>query len=319
MIPVPLAAAAILIVLGIAGLFLSAAMEKEEKGRLAARVARAMGGLAVASPAAAPTTNKARAKGSSAGLRLLFTYRIRHSWAVDTSTTTLLVIGLGCAAASGFLCLSLLRLPPELAAAVAIALFLAVPRFLILRRQRRAEARFVEAFPDTVDMIVRMLRAGLPVASAIAVVGKEAPAPISTAFRTIAEETQIGIPFEEALAASGERIGLADYRFFVVALGLQRSTGGNLASTLEMLSEIIRKRRAIRLKAKAATAEVRISAVVLGGIPFFILAALIFLSPHYLAPFVTDPRGHILAGSAFVSLAAGGISMRWMMRRALLD
>ncbi len=300
-------------------LFLLLAMKREETTHLKTRIDRAVGVRAVAAPAEPATRRKTSSKRPSARLRLLFTYRLRRSWGASASTATLLALGLASAAVSVLGGFFFFHLPFLVLLPVALGVFFFLPRILIARQQMRAEETFGDLFPDTVDMIVRMLRAGLPVAFAMSAVGQEAPPPVGAAFRAIAEETQIGIPLEEALQAAGERVGLPDFRFFVVALGLQRSTGGNLAETLEMLSEIIRKRRAIRLKARASTAEVRISALVLGGIPIFILLALIFVSPGYLAPFVTNPTGHVLAGVAILGLAMGGISMRWMIRRALLD
>ena len=83
----------------------------------------------------------------------------------------------------------------------------------------------------------------------------------------IADQMRIGIPLGEALDASSQRIGLADFRFFSVAVALQHSTGGNLVNTLDVLSQIMRKRRAVRLKAKAVTSEIRLSAYVLGSLP----------------------------------------------------
>jgi tight adherence protein B len=82
---------------------------------------------------------------------------------------------------------------------------------------------------------------------------------------------RIGIPFGEALSASGEKIALPDFRFFAVAINLQYATGGNLVFTLETLASIIRKRRAVRARAKALTSEIRLSAYVLGSLPFMTL------------------------------------------------
>jgi tight adherence protein B len=100
-------------------------------------------------------------------------------------------------------------------------------------------------------------------------------------------------------------------------VALQQTTGGNLAVTLETLSEIIRKRRAVRLKAKAATAEIRASAMVLGAIPFFIVGVLLVVSPGYLQPLITDPRGNIIIGAAVLGLVLAFVTMRTMMRSAM--
>jgi tight adherence protein B len=188
---------------------------------------------------------------------------------------------------------------------------------LLSRQQRRADAQFSELLPDAIDMVVRMVRAGLPVGPALRMVGDEGDPPLSTVFTGIANLADIGIPLPEALATTGETVGNADFRFFAVAVALQQATGGNLAVTLETLSEIIRKRRAVRLKAKAATSEIRVSAIVLGAIPFFIVGALLVVSPAYLEPLISDPRGNIIVGAAVLGLLSAFVTMRAMMRSAL--
>jgi tight adherence protein B len=95
---------------------------------------------------------------------------------------------------------------------------------------------------------------------------------------------------------------------------LQHLTGGNLAATLEVLSDIVRKRRAVRMKAKATTAEIRVSGYVLASLPFLIVLTLLLIQPGYLTPLFTDPRGHIILLMAAGGLAAGGLTMRQMMR-----
>jgi tight adherence protein B len=124
----------------------------------------------------------------------------------------------------------------------------------------------------------------------------------------------IGITFEDALAAAGQRIGLTDFRFFTVAITLQRATGGNLATTLDILSDLMRKRRAARLKAKATTGEVRMSAYVLGAIPLLIIGGLFVITPDYLQPLFVDPRGRIIIAVAAASMLTGFGTIRQMMR-----
>jgi len=85
----------------------------------------------------------------------------------------------------------------------------------------------------------------------------------------------------------------------------------------QALSEIVRRRRAVRLKARAATAEIRVSAIVLGSIPFFIIGALLVVSPGYLEPLISDPRGNLIVGAALLSLLLAGVTMRAMLRAAL--
>ena len=207
-----------------------------------------------------------------------------------------------------------LGLGPSLVVPLALAAFVGAPRLLLRREQAQAEAQFMTLFPDAVDMIVRMLRAGLPITAGIRAVGNEAAKPVSTVFMELTNQMAIGLEFDEALAVTSRQIGVADFDFFAAALTLQRATGGNLAATLEMLAQIIRRRRGARLKAQAATAEVRLSAIVLGAMPFIVTGLLLLLNPGYLSPLIADPRGKALIAVAIVLLLSGFVTMRRLMR-----
>lgn len=195
----------------------------------------------------------------------------------------------------------------------ALAWYLA-PRIVLRRQQKRAEVQFADLFPASVDTIARQLRAGLPITSAVRSVGAEAPPPINALFQMVSNQVEIGAPIEVALDLASQRIGLTDFRFFSVAVALQHATGGNLASTLEILADIIRRRRGVRMKARATTAEIRVSAYVLGSLPLIIVGLLLLVQPDYLAPLFVDPRGHIILAMAGGGILLAALSMRQMMR-----
>ncbi len=173
----------------------------------------------------------------------------------------------------------------------------------------------MELFPNGIDMMVRMLRAGMPVSAAVRNIQADSPAPLSTVFGEIADQVALGVPFEDAVETASEHIGLAGFRFLAVALNVQHSTGGNLAATLQNLSELIRKQRALRLKAAAATAEVRMSAYVLGALPIITLGALLLFRPEYVAPLFHDRRGNYILAAAAILLVLAFMTMRGMVRR----
>jgi tight adherence protein B len=257
-----------------------------------------------------------RARGLD-GLRVLFMFRMRRSWAVSVSPVYLLAMGFGAAAAVWMLGLTVAHLPGYATAIGAAGGFLALPRFVLFRQQRRADRQFAELLPDVIDMVVRVVRAGLPIGVAMRTVGQEAKPPHSAVFVKIADQTDIGVPLDQALATTSEAVGNPDFRFFAVAVALQQATGGNLTATLETLSQIIRKRRAVRLKARSATAEVRMSGIVLGAIPFVVTGLLLTVAPNYLAPLFADPRGNIILGMAALGLLLAAITMRAMIRNSL--
>jgi tight adherence protein B len=313
----PLVAAGLMLAAGGGVVFAAMGLPRGQKQALAGRIERTLGHHV---PASAPLRRAPNspwwAQWATRWLRMLFTFRLGHDWGVTIKTWKLLAIGV-VAAVAALIAGHAATFPRWLSGIAAMAALLLVPRMVALRQQRLARAAFSELFPDSVDMIVRMIRAGLPVAAAVQAVGDQNMPPVSDAFRSVADQTAIGIPLEEALTAAAARVGLPDYRFFAVAVALQRSTGGNLAVTLETLADIIRKRRAMRLKANATTAEVRLSAYVLGGIPVLVTAGLSFMAPHYLEPLISDPTGNIIGGTALVSLFLAFLTMRWLVRRSM--
>jgi len=249
-----------------------------------------------------------------AQLRHIFALGSARQWGMHASNMTLLLIAFAAAMAVWFLVRMTLGLPYLFAVPLVAGAFLFAPRLWLGHQQNAAEKEFTDIFPDSIDMAVRMLRAGLPITVAIRSISQEASPPINMVFAMLNEQIEIGVPLDEALNAVGERIGLADFRFFIVAVSLQNTTGGNLASTLEILTDIMRKRRALRLKTKAATAEVRLSAYVLGAMPFFVVGVLLIVNPAYLMPLIKDPRGNIIVGIASFNLLVAFVSMRQMVR-----
>ncbi|PNG27147.1 type II secretion system F family protein [Methylocella silvestris] len=257
---------------------------------------------------------KTRTKKFDAQARRIFTIGIEHTWAMQASSLALVVIAVASAGGAWALSHNILGFSRVLAAGMAFFASYLGPRLLLARRQKKAERQFMDLFPDAVDTVARMIRAGLPITAAVRTIASEGTVPVSTVFAMIADELKIGVPIEQTLDASSQKIGLADFRFFAVAVALQYSTGGNLTATLETLAQIVRKRRALRLKAKAATGEIRVTAYALGGIPVLTSAALFVLQPGYLAPLWTDPRGPVILMTAAGLLLLAYLSMRMIMR-----
>ena len=241
---------------------------------------------------------------------------IRYRWAMRAPASVLLSAMITAGVATWLLLHELAGLAfwPGLTCSLVAAFGAA--RALLKRQQARAERAFLDMLPDAIDMVVRMLRAGVPVAATMRSLGDEATEPIDAVFHHLADRLDLGMPFGEAMQATGERIGLADFRAFAMAVALHSATGGNLIATLDVLSGIVRRRRETRLKARSVTAEVRVTAGILGVLPFLIAAILFAASPHYMAPLAQDPRGHVIVSAASIMLILGVASLRRMMRRA---
>ena len=165
------------------------------------------------------------------GLRSLFTFRMRRSWGVSASPVYLAAAGLGAAVAVWMLSLTVVHLPGYASVIGAAGGSFALPRFVLFRQQRRADRQFAELLPDVIDMVVRVVRAGLPIGVAMRTVGQEAKPPHNAVFVKIADQTDIDVPLDQALAETSETVGNPDFRFFAVAVALQQSTGGNLTAT----------------------------------------------------------------------------------------
>jgi Flp pilus assembly protein TadB len=213
--------------------------------------------------------------------------------------------------------LRLLALNPVLAIGVAAAAAFAAAAGVVWLAQARYQNRFLDAFPDALDLVARAVRAGLPVFDAMEVAASEIREPVGGEFHRILDEMRIGVEIEAALQHAAERVRVPDFRFYVVAITLQRRTGGHLAETLANLSNVIRRRKEVRLKAQALTAEARASALVLTVLPFFIGAGLVLIARPLMETLWIDPRGRFMVGVAAVSLVLGGIVMQLMIKRSL--
>lgn len=248
-----------------------------------------------------------------AAIQRLFAAGVSRRWGVKHSPLLLFVSALLGGACMWLIAHVMLKQPIWISLPLTLAASLAPPRIMLDLEQRGLEAHFLERFPDTIDMVVRMLRAGVPLTATVRAVAAESAPPVNAVFTGLADQTDIGVPLDEALEAAAKWIKLPDFRFFAEAVALQYATGGNLAVTLESLSDIVRKRRTMRLRARAVSAEVRLSTYILGGLPILVVAVLLVVSPDYLSPLITDPRGNWILGAAIGMLLTGFYIMRRMM------
>ncbi|MGC8476317.1 MAG: type II secretion system F family protein [Acetobacteraceae bacterium] len=181
----------------------------------------------------------------------------------------------------------------------------------------RRRTRLLVQFPDTLTMIVRSVRVGVPVAEAMRVVAREVPAPTGPEFETVIRRLSIGAQLDDTLHELAARSGLSEYRFFAMALALQNQTGGGLSEALEGLADMIRRRLAVKERGKALASEAQMSIYVLSALPPLCGLALSVMNPQYFQVLLTDPTGRRLLGGAVALLALGWFVMRQMMRKSL--
>lgn len=171
-----------------------------------------------------------------------------------------------------------------LLAALAALLSGTVLPFLVLKFLRsRRQKKFSAQFPDAIEIIVRSLRAGHPVPTAIGMVSRELPDPIGSEFGIVTDEVTYGSDLETAMRNLYFRVGTDDLPLFVTAIAIQGSTGGNLGEILQNLSGVIRQRFKMRRKIRALAAEGRASALILSALPIGVFAAILFVTPTFYA------------------------------------
>ncbi len=205
-------------------------------------------------------------------------------------------------------------LNPTASAAIGLATGIMIPHLAVGHLATKRRNAFVEGLPDALDLMVRGLKAGLPITESIATVAREMQGPIREEFIAVADGVRFGGSMDTLLWDVARRMQAAEFKFFVISLSIQRETGGNLTETLSNLSDIIRKRRQMRKKVKALSSEARASAYILGAMPFVMFFIMHFLNEEYVSTLYTDPRGMIMLGAGLLSMAIGGLIMAKMVR-----
>lgn len=173
--------------------------------------------------------------------------------------------------------------------------------FLTSRRKKK----FLEDFPVALDIIRRSLRAGHSIDRSIEMVVEELSGPVGFSFKQLLDQLKLGSSFEKALADLANRIGINDFRMLAIVMVLQRETGGSLAEAIDNFAKIIRSRQMLRKKIKSLTAEVRVTALILASIPFFIFGVVYFTTPDYFNPLFYTDKGQIILWSGILMLVSG--------------
>lgn len=202
-------------------------------------------------------------------------------------------------------------LPPVTSAFGAAASGLMIPHLIVSHLIRRRRNLFTGQLAEGIDVMVRGIRAGLPVSETVRAVAKEVGEPVRGVFALVADRVRVGEQMEDAFAHAAEEMDTPELKFLAITLSVQRETGGNLAETLSNLSEILRKRRQMKLKIRAVSSEARASAMILGSLPFVMFLVLLLVNQGYVMELFVDPRGHFLVGASLFSMAIGiGVMMK---------
>ncbi len=193
-------------------------------------------------------------------------------------------------------------------AAVVVLVLAAMTINMVAARERK---RFEAQLPDTLNLIATSLRAGYSLLQAVEAVGAEAPEPTSREFGRAISEIRLGKSVSDALGDVAQRMESQDFEWAVLAINIQREVGGNLAEVLQTTAETRLQRNRLRREMKALTAEGRVSAFVLGALPFFLFAVIFIVNPTYIKPLVSTTQGLAAIGAALVMILIG---IMWLQK-----
>jgi tight adherence protein B len=189
-----------------------------------------------------------------------------------------------------------------------------LPWFWLARKRNQRIQIFERQIPDALDLMGRALRAGHAFPTTVKMVADEMPNPIAHEFRVLFDETNFGIPANDALMRMGDRVPVDDVRYFVIAVMIQRESGGNLAELLDNISAIVRARLKLLGEVRTLSAEGKMSAWVLGLLPFAMALVVNFINPKFMSILWTDPTGLKLVGGALFLMFLGALVMRSVIK-----
>lgn len=190
---------------------------------------------------------------------------------------------------------------------------LGLPRWFLSSLAKRRQAAFLEGLADAVDVMVRSLKAGLPLTDAMRVIATEAEAPIGPEFLEVVEGQRVGVTIDQGLERMFERIPIPEVSFLGIVISIQSKSGGNLSEALGNLSRVLRDRKKLKSKVRAMSQEAKSSAAIIGVLPFFIIGGMAFVSPKYLEPLFSTGTGHYLLVGCAVWMMFGIMIMRNMI------
>lgn len=212
-----------------------------------------------------------------------------------------------------FLFSFLAGLPLLLTVAIAFVAALGIPRwvvgFLIARRQKK----FLNEFPNALDVMVRSIKSGLPLNDALRLIASEAQEPVRAEFRRVVDSQQVGLSIPEACQRMFQTMPLPEINFFAIVIAIQGQAGGNLSEALSNLSRVLRERKKMKAKVQALSMEAKASAVIIGALPFIVALLVYLTSPAYIMLLFTDPRGHLIIAASGVWMSIGVLVMRNMV------
>jgi tight adherence protein B len=218
------------------------------------------------------------------------------------------MLGLGCFVAAFLISGGLLG-----ALGLGFAAGFGLPRWILGFLKKRREKKFLKALPDAVDVIVRGIKAGLPLFESIKVVAADAPEPLKSEFIAIIETQAIGMPLGEACTRLFERMPLPEANFFGIVIAIQQKSGGNLSEALGNLSKVLRDRKKMSEKIQAMSMEAKASAAIIGSLPPIVMLLVYLTTPDYISLLWTHPTGQLMLCGCVFWMSCGIFVMKKMI------
>ncbi|MCB1479155.1 MAG: type II secretion system F family protein [Rhodobiaceae bacterium] len=190
---------------------------------------------------------------------------------------------------------------------------LGFPRWLLKFLTARRERAFLNEFANSVDVIVRGVKAGLPLGDCLRMVAQESVDPVRSEFRHIIETQALGVPLGDAVARMYDRMPLAEVSFFVIVITIQQKTGGNLSDTLSNLSKVLRDRKKMKGKIVAMSQEAKSSAAIIGSLPLIVMGLISLTTPSYISLLWTEQLGQLMLMGCAFWMFCGVMIMRKMI------
>ncbi len=230
-------------------------------------------------------------------------------WTVSRLVLTCAAMGL-----AGFVLVSSLLRQPLLAAALVAAAMAAAPLMYVRHLRNKRLTKLEQQLPDALDLLARALRAGHAFGSGLQMIGQEMAEPIASEFRFVHDEINFGVSLQQALTNLSVRVPITDLRYFVVAVLIQRESGGNLTEVLTNLSGLIRQRLKLLWHVRILSAEGRLSAWILAVMPFALAGLMNVFNPAFMAPLWNDPIGIAIVRNTLLLMAFGILVLRKITR-----
>jgi tight adherence protein B len=199
------------------------------------------------------------------------------------------------------------------AVGLAFAAGFGLPRWLLSFLKKRREKAFLRALPDAVDVIVRGIKAGLPLFESLKVVAADSPEPLRSEFNAIIETQAIGMPLGDACGRLFERMPVPEANFFGIVIAIQQKSGGNLSEALGNLSKVLRDRKKMAEKIQAMSMEAKASAGIIGSLPPIVMLLVYMTTPDYISLLWTHPTGQLMLVGCAIWMSIGVMVMKKMI------